>query len=116
MLRKFSLFFRRIILLIFIIIEISLGVVLFFATQNQIWILMIIFLIGLIIFNKFYIQNTGIDFLNRFLEIDIFALFFVCADHVVRGQGRVGRQMVGAGPGGHHSAGCVTCSFDAPLD
>tara|TARA_Y100000590_G_scaffold465110_1_gene636476 strand:- start:511 stop:1563 length:1053 start_codon:yes stop_codon:yes gene_type:complete len=41
-------------------------------------ILMIIFLIGLIIFNEFYIQNTGIDFLNRFLEIDIFALFFVC--------------------------------------
>ncbi len=38
MLSKFSLFFRRIILLIFIIIEISLGLVLFFATQNQIWI------------------------------------------------------------------------------
>jgi len=41
-------------------------------------ILMIAFLIGLIILNKFYIQNTGINFLNRFLEIDIFALFFVC--------------------------------------
>ena len=39
MLSKFSLFFRRILLLIFILIEISLGVVLFFATQNQIWIL-----------------------------------------------------------------------------
>ena len=39
MLSKFSLFFRRILLLIFIFIEISLGVVLFFATQNQIWIL-----------------------------------------------------------------------------
>jgi len=41
-------------------------------------ILMIIFLISLILLNKFYIQNTGIGFLNRFLEIDIFALFFVC--------------------------------------
>ena len=39
---------------------------------------MIAFLITLVIFNKFYIQNTGIAFLNRFLEIDIFALFFVC--------------------------------------
>ena len=41
-------------------------------------ILMIIFLITLIITNKFYIESTGIEFLNRFLEIDIFALFFVC--------------------------------------
>jgi len=32
----------------------------------------------LIISNNFYVQNTGIDFLNRFLEIDIFALFFIC--------------------------------------
>ena len=40
-------------------------------------ILMIIFLIALIILNKFYVQNTGIAFLNRFLEIDIFSLFFV---------------------------------------
>ena len=47
---------------------------------------------------------------------DRFALFFVCADHVVRGQARVGRQMVGAGPGSHHGAGYVTCSFDAPSD
>ena len=39
---------------------------------------MIVFLITLVISNKFYIENTGIDFLNRFLEIDIFALFFVC--------------------------------------
>jgi len=39
---------------------------------------MIIFLIILVIFNKFYIERTGIEFLNRFLEIDIFALFFVC--------------------------------------
>ena len=41
-------------------------------------ILMIFFLIILIISNNFYVQNTGIDFLNRFLEIDIFALFFIC--------------------------------------
>ena len=41
-------------------------------------ILMIAFLITLVIANKFYIENTGIGFLNRFLEIDIFALFFVC--------------------------------------
>jgi len=49
MLKKFSLFFRRIILLIFIIIEISLGVVLFFATQNQIWIF-ILMAITLVLF------------------------------------------------------------------
>ena len=41
-------------------------------------ILMIIFLIFSAIFNEFYIENTGIGFLNRWLEIDIFALFFVC--------------------------------------
>ena len=41
-------------------------------------ILMIIFLIVLIISNGFYITNTGIGFLNRWLEIDIFALFFIC--------------------------------------
>ena len=40
--------------------------------------LMIAFLITLVILNEFYIENTGIRFLNRFLEIDIFALFFVC--------------------------------------
>jgi len=40
-------------------------------------ILMVIFLIFLVIFNNFYIKNTGIEFLNRFLEIDIFALFFI---------------------------------------
>ncbi len=39
--------------------------------------LMIIILVALIILNKFYVSNTGIEFLNRFLEIDIFALFFV---------------------------------------
>ena len=41
-------------------------------------ILMIVFLITLVIFNNFYIVNTGIEFINRFLEIDIFALFFIC--------------------------------------
>ena len=41
-------------------------------------ILMIISLIFLVLTNNFYIKNTGIEFLNRFLEIDIFALFFVC--------------------------------------
>ncbi len=40
--------------------------------------LMIIFLIILVLSNKFYITSTGIGFLNRLLEIDIFALFFVC--------------------------------------
>jgi len=41
-------------------------------------ILMIGFLIALVISNSFFVENTGIAFLNRFLEIDIFALFFVC--------------------------------------
>ena len=41
-------------------------------------ILMMVFLLVLVILNKFYITNTGIAFLNRFLEVDIFALFFVC--------------------------------------
>ena len=40
--------------------------------------LMITFLIALVISNKFYIEYTGIGFLNEFLEIDIFALFFIC--------------------------------------
>ena len=40
--------------------------------------IMIFFLIVLVITNKFYVENTGIGLLNRFLEIDIFALFFVC--------------------------------------
>ena len=41
-------------------------------------IVMIALLIILIISNNFYVENTGIEFLNRFLKIDIFALFFVC--------------------------------------
>jgi UDP-N-acetylmuramyl pentapeptide phosphotransferase/UDP-N-acetylglucosamine-1-phosphate transferase len=39
---------------------------------------MIFFLITLIISNEFYIEKTGIAFLDNLLEIDIFALFFVC--------------------------------------
>ena len=39
---------------------------------------MILLLISLVVSNKFYIENTGIEFLDRFLKIDIFALFFVC--------------------------------------
>ena len=48
---------------------------------------MIILLIALVILNKFYIQHTGIAFLNRFLEIDIFSLFFVslCFLFIVNG-------------------------------
>ena len=41
-------------------------------------ILMIIFLIILVITNNFYIENVGIGFLNRWLQIDIFSLFFIC--------------------------------------
>jgi UDP-N-acetylmuramyl pentapeptide phosphotransferase/UDP-N-acetylglucosamine-1-phosphate transferase len=41
-------------------------------------ILMIFFLIVLVISNQFYVQNTGIAFLNRLLQIDIFSLFFIC--------------------------------------
>jgi len=40
--------------------------------------LMIIFLIFLVASSELYIENTGIGYLNRFLEIDIFALFFAC--------------------------------------
>ena len=39
---------------------------------------MIIILISLVISNEFYIENTGLAFLNRLLEIDIFSLFFIC--------------------------------------
>ena len=39
---------------------------------------MLIILIALVISNNFYVENTGIGYLNKFLEIDIFALFFVC--------------------------------------
>ena len=35
-------------------------------------------LLVLVISNEFYVENTGIGFLNRFLQVDIFSLFFVC--------------------------------------
>ena len=38
---------------------------------------MVFFLLILIIYNNFYIEKTGMDFLDDLLEIDIFALFFV---------------------------------------
>jgi UDP-N-acetylmuramyl pentapeptide phosphotransferase/UDP-N-acetylglucosamine-1-phosphate transferase len=40
--------------------------------------IMIFFLIILVLSNEFYIKKTGITFLNDLLEIDIFALFFIC--------------------------------------
>tara|TARA_Y100000590_G_scaffold156873_1_gene180338 strand:- start:1502 stop:2563 length:1062 start_codon:yes stop_codon:yes gene_type:complete len=40
--------------------------------------LMIAFLIALTISNELYIEKTGLGFLNNLLEIDIFALFFIC--------------------------------------
>tara|TARA_Y100000590_G_C15548044_1_gene949780 strand:+ start:22 stop:1080 length:1059 start_codon:yes stop_codon:yes gene_type:complete len=39
--------------------------------------IMVLFLLILVIFNDFYIEKTGLKFLNELLEIDIFALFFV---------------------------------------
>ena len=39
--------------------------------------IMIFFLLNLVIFNDFYIEKTGLKFLNELLEIDIFALFFI---------------------------------------
>ena len=41
-------------------------------------IIMILLLIFLIIYNQFYIEKTGLGFLNNLLEIDIFALMFMC--------------------------------------
>ena len=40
--------------------------------------IMISFLIVLTISNGIYIEKTGLRFLNELLEIDIFALFFIC--------------------------------------
>ena len=39
---------------------------------------MIVFLLILIIYNDLYIKKSGLDFLNNLLDIDIFALFFIC--------------------------------------
>ena len=40
--------------------------------------LMAFFLITLVILNDFYIERTGLEFLNNLLKIDIFSLFFIC--------------------------------------
>ena len=40
--------------------------------------IMILFLIILVIKNEFYIEKTGLEFLNNLLEIDIFSLIFIC--------------------------------------
>ena len=49
--------------------------------------LMIIFLIVLVKYNNFYLDRTGIEFLNRLLEIDIFSLMFtsLCFLFIVNG-------------------------------
>ena len=39
---------------------------------------MIVFLITLVLYNDFYIEKSGLKFLNDLLEIDIFSLFFIC--------------------------------------
>ena len=40
--------------------------------------IMLVSLVALVLFNKFYIEKTGLEFLNHLLEIDIFSLFFIC--------------------------------------
>ena len=52
---------------------------------------MIGMLIVLIISNEFYITKTGLQFLNNFLEIDIFALFFIilCFLFIINGSNLV---------------------------
>ena len=40
--------------------------------------IMILFLVTLVISNNFYIKKTGFEFLNNLLEIDVFALIFIC--------------------------------------
>ena len=40
--------------------------------------LMSSFLFSLVIFNDFYLTKSGLQFLNNLLDIDIFALFFIC--------------------------------------
>jgi len=40
--------------------------------------IMIVFLSILVIYNDLYIEKSGLAFLNHLLEIDIFALFFIC--------------------------------------
>ena len=54
-------------------------------------IIMISALLVLIGYNNFYIEKTGIDFLNELLEIDIFALFFasLCFLFIINGSNLV---------------------------
>ena len=40
--------------------------------------IMILFLIFLVIYNKFSIERISLEYLNHLIKIDIFALFFVC--------------------------------------
>ena len=40
--------------------------------------MMVVFLFFLTIYNNFYIEKTGLEFLNYLLQTDIFSLFFVC--------------------------------------
>jgi len=40
--------------------------------------MMIVILVFLTIYNNFFIERTGLEFLNYLLQIDIFSLFFVC--------------------------------------
>jgi len=40
--------------------------------------IMLVSLVVLVVYNKFYIEKTGLEFLNHLLEIDIFSLFFIC--------------------------------------
>ena len=47
MLNKFSLFFRRILLVLFLFIEILLIIILLFASQNHLWIV-VLFIITLV--------------------------------------------------------------------
>jgi len=37
-----------------------------------------VFLVGLVISNEIYIEETGLKFLNNLLEIDVFSIFFIC--------------------------------------
>jgi len=41
-------------------------------------IIMCAILVFLVIYNKIYIEKTGLEFLNYLLEIDIFSLIFIC--------------------------------------
>ena len=41
-------------------------------------IIMVVMLLFLVISNKFYIEKTGLEFLNYLLKIDIFSIMFMC--------------------------------------